>query len=113
MNQLRNRVQLIGNLGADPEIREFDSGKKMARFSVATHEFYRNSDGEQVKETQWHNVVAWNKTAEIIEKYFKKGQEVCISGKISTRKYENSEGQKNSVTEVIANEVMMLGAAKT
>ena len=69
MNTLRNKVQLIGNLGNDPEIITLESGKKLAKFSIATNESYKNSLGEKITDTQWHNVVAWNKTAEIIEKY--------------------------------------------
>jgi single-strand DNA-binding protein len=113
MNQLRNRVQLIGNLGADPELREFDKGKKMVRFSVATNESYKNASGEVVKETQWHNVVAWNKTAEIADKYLNKGQEVCLSGKLSNRKYEDSEGVTHYVSEIVATEILLLGGAKS
>jgi single-strand DNA-binding protein len=82
MNALRNKVQLIGNLGATPEIKTLDSGKKMARFSIATNENYRNAKGEKVTETQWHNVVAWGKVADIAEKYLTKGKEVVIEGKL-------------------------------
>lgn len=113
MNQLRNRVQLIGHLGADPELREFEAGKKMVRFSVATNESYKNSEGELVKETQWHNVVAWNKTAEIAEKYLSKGQEVCLSGKLANRKYEDKDGVTRYVSEVVANELLLLGGSKS
>jgi len=109
MNQLRNRVQLIGNLGADPEEREFDGGKKMARFSMATNDSYRNGDGELIKETQWHNIIAWGKTAEIVVKYLKKGQEVCLSGKLNSRKYDDEEGRTHYTTEIVVQEIMMLG----
>ena len=78
MNTLRNKVQLIGNLGNDPEIITLESGKKLAKFSIATNESYKNSLGEKITDTQWHNVVAWNKTAEIIEKYVTKGNEIVI-----------------------------------
>ncbi|MFD0862876.1 single-stranded DNA-binding protein [Sungkyunkwania multivorans] len=109
MNALRNKVQLIGNLGMDPEVIELDSGKKLAKFSIATNESYRNKSGEVVKETQWHNVVAWGKTAEIIEKYLAKGNEVAIEGKLTNRSYETKEGEKRYITEVICNELLMLG----
>lgn len=109
MNNLRNRVQLIGNLGLAPEVKEFNKGRKMARLVLATNEAYRNQKGELVKETQWHTIVAWGKTAEIAEKYLTKGQEVCFEGKLSNRTYEDKDGKKRYVTEVIVNEILMLG----
>lgn len=109
MNALKNKVQLIGNLGNDPEIITLDSGKKLAKFSIATNETYKNSAGEKVTDTQWHNIVAWNKTAEIIEKYLQKGNEVVIEGKLSSRSFEDNEGNKRYVTEVVCNELLMLG----
>jgi single-strand DNA-binding protein len=108
MSTLRNKVQLIGNLGNNPEIITLESGKKLAKFSIATNESYKNSQGEKVTDTQWHNVVAWNKTAEIIERYLEKGSEVAIEGKLTSRSYETKEGEKRYVTEVVANEVLML-----
>ncbi|MBT3417102.1 MAG: single-stranded DNA-binding protein [Bacteroidetes bacterium] len=108
MNTLRNRVQLIGNLGANPEIRDLSSGKKVARFSLATTDSYRDKEGNQVKETQWHNIIAWNKSAEFAEKYLEKGKRIAIDGKLTTRNWEDTEGKKHYVTEVILNEVMML-----
>ena len=108
MNTLRNRVQLIGNLGANPEIRDLSSGKKVARFSLATPDSYRDKEGNQVKETQWHNIIAWNKSAEFAEKYLEKGKRIAIDGKLTTRNWEDTEGKKHYVTEVILNEVMML-----
>ena len=109
MSTLRNKVQLIGNLGNDPEIITLDSGKKLAKFSIATNESYKNASGEKVTDTQWHNVVAWNKTAEIIERYLEKGNEVAVEGKLTSRSYETKEGEKKYITEVVANEVLMLG----
>ena len=109
MNTLRNKVQLIGNLGNDPEIINLESGKTLAKFSVATNESYKNASGEKVTDTQWHNVVAWGKTAEIIEKYVTKGKEVAIEGKLTSRSYETKEGEKRYVTEVVCNELLMLG----
>jgi single-strand DNA-binding protein len=109
MSTLRNKVQLIGNLGNNPEIITLDSGKKLAKFSIATNESYKNASGEKVTDTQWHNVVAWNKTAEIIERYLEKGNEVAIEGKLTSRSYETKEGEKKYITEVVANEVLMLG----
>jgi len=108
MNTLRNKVQLIGNLGNAPEIKTLESGSKLARLSVATHESYKNAKGEKVTETQWHNVIAWGKTAEIVEKYFTKGLEVIIEGKLLNRNYTDKEGIKRYITEVEANELMIL-----
>ena len=109
MNALRNKVQLIGNLGQDPEIINLDSGKKLAKFSLATNEVYRDAQGEKTTETQWHNVVAWGKTADIVEQYLVKGNEVAIEGKLTHRSYESKEGDKRYITEVRCNELLMLG----
>jgi len=109
MNTLRNKVQLIGNLGNDPEIVTLESGKKLAKFSIATNESYKNNKGERVTDTQWHNVVAWGKTAEIIESFVTKGKEVAIEGKLTIRSWEDKEGQKRYTTEVVCNELLMLG----
>jgi len=109
MNTLRNRVQLIGNLGNEPEIITLDNGKKLAKFSIATNEIYKNAQGEKATDTQWHNVIAWNKTAEIIEKYVQKGNEVAVEGKLTSRSYETKEGEKKYITEVVCSELLMLG----
>ena len=109
MNTLRNKVQLIGNLGANPEIVNLESGKKLAKFSIATNESYKNAQGEKIDDTQWHNVIAWGKTAEIVENYLTKGNEVAIEGKLVNRNYEDKEGNKRYVTEVVASELLMLG----
>ena len=110
MSTLRNKVQLIGNLGNTPEIINLESGKKLAKFAIATNESYKNAAGEKVTDTQWHNVVAWNKTAEIIEKYLEKGSEVALEGKLTSRSYETKEGEKRYITEVVCNELLMLGS---
>ena len=109
MNALKNKVQLIGNFGNNPEIITLESGKKLAKFSIATNESYKNSKGEKVTDTQWHNIVAWNKTAEIIEKYLTKGSEVMVEGKLTSRSYDTKEGEKKYITEVVCNELLMLG----
>ena len=109
MNTIRNKVQLIGNLGNDPDVKQLESGKTMAKFSIATTDRYYNQDGEKVENTQWHNLVAWGKTAELAEKYLKKGSEIAVEGKLNSRSYENKEGQKKYITEVIINEILMLG----
>jgi single-strand DNA-binding protein len=109
MNTLRNKVQLIGNLGKDPEIVNLESGKTLAKFSIATNESYKNAQGEKVTDTQWHNIVAWGKTAEIVEKYVGKGKEVAIEGKLTTRSWEDKDGMKRYITEVVCSELLMLG----
>jgi single-strand DNA-binding protein len=109
MSTLRNKVQLIGNLGNNPEIITLDSGKKLAKFSIATNESFKNADGEKVQNTQWHNVVAWNATAEIVEKYLEKGKEIAIEGKLTSRSYDDKDGNKRYVTEIVCNELLMLG----
>ncbi len=109
MSTLRNKVQLIGNLGNDPEIVNLDSGKKLAKFSIATNETFKNQKGEKITDTQWHHVVAWGKTAEIIENYVTKGKEVAIEGKLTSRSYEDKEGNKKYITEVVCNELLLLG----
>jgi len=109
MNTLRNRVQLIGNLGNDPEIVNLESGKTLAKFSIATNESYKNAQGEKVTDTQWHNIVAWGKTAQIVEKYVGKGKEVAIEGKLTTRSWEDKDGIKRYTTEVVCSELLMLG----
>lgn len=109
MANMRNYVQLIGNLGSDPEIKEYAEGKKLARISVATSDSYRNQKGERVNETQWHNVVAWGSQAEFLEKFTTKGQGVIINGKLITRSYEK-DGERRYITEVVANEFFLTGS---
>ena len=109
MSTLKNKVQLIGNVGNAPETKTLESGKKVANFSLATNEFYKNSEGEKVQNTQWHNIVAWGKIAEIVEKYVGKGKEVAIEGKLTSRSYETETGEKRYVTEVVADEILLLG----
>ncbi len=100
---------LIGHLGNDPEIVNLESGTKLAKFSIATNETYKNAKGEKVEDTQWHNVVAWGKTAEIVESYLTKGKEVAIEGKLTNRSYETKTGEKRYITEIRCNELLMLG----
>ncbi|MCB4799367.1 MULTISPECIES: single-stranded DNA-binding protein [Flavobacteriaceae] len=109
MSTLRNKVQLIGNVGNEPEITNLESGKKVAKFSIATNESYKDSNGEKVTNTQWHNIVAWGKIAEIVEKYVGKGKEVALEGKLTSRSYETKEGEKRYVTEVVVDEILLLG----
>ena len=113
MNNLRNRVNLIGNLGMDPEVKELESGKKFARLSIATSESYTNSNGEKVKNTEWHNIVAWGPKATFAEKYLKKGTEVAIEGKLTHRSFDDSKGNKKYITEIVINEFLMLRNTKS
>jgi single-strand DNA-binding protein len=109
MYALKNKVQLIGNLGNSPEVRTFDGGRKMARFSMATNESYRNAQGERVTDTQWHNLIAWGKLADIAERFLIKGKEVAVEGKLINRSYNDKEGNKRFVTEIQVNELLLLG----
>ncbi|HEX5002239.1 MAG TPA: single-stranded DNA-binding protein [Bacteroidia bacterium] len=112
MNALRNKVTLIGNLGMDPEFKELDSGRKLAKVSLATNESYKNIKGEKVSETQWHNLIAWGKTAEFMTKYLQKGSEVVVEGKLVNRNYTDKEGVKKYVTEIQVNDLLIVGNRK-
>lgn len=109
MNSLKNKVQLIGHLGNDPEMVTLENGSKLAKFSLATNETYKNTEGEKVTDTQWHNIVAWGKIAEIAENYLSKGKEIMVEGKLMSRSYETKDGEKRYITEVKCNELLMLG----
>lgn len=109
MNALKNKVQLIGRLGAKAELKNLDGGKSFTRLRLATNEGYKNAKGEKVEETTWHNLIAWGKTAEIIHKYTDKGSEIAIEGKLTNREYVGKDGQKKQVTEIVVNEVMLMG----
>jgi single-strand DNA-binding protein len=109
MNALKNKVQLIGNLGNPPEVKNSETGKKLVKFSLATNETYRNAKGEKITETQWHNLTAWGKVADIAEKYLTKGSEVAIEGKLVNHNYIDKDGIKRYWTEVYVNELLMLG----
>lgn len=104
MNTLKNKVQLSGNVGKAPEILIMNSGKKLAKFSLATRETYTNQSGEKVSSTQWHTIIAWGKVAEQVEKEVPKGQEIEIEGKLSSRSYEDNNGNRKYVTEVVCRE---------
>jgi len=108
MNAIKNKVQLIGNLGNKPDILTMESGKKLAKFRLATSETYKNAKGDKVTETQWHNLVAWGKVADHAEKYLDKGSKVAIEGKLIHHSYNDKEGNKKYVSEVQVNEVLML-----
>ncbi len=112
MSTLRNKVQLIGNLGTQPEIITLDSGKKLAKFTMATNENYKNAKGEKVTDTQWHNIIAWGNTAQVIEQYVNKGDEVAVEGKLTSRSYDSKDGDKRYITEIVVSELLMLGGKK-
>lgn len=109
MNTIKNNVKLVGNVGAEPIITNLDNGKKVARLSLATNETFKNSKGEKQTQTNWHTLIAWGKAAEIAEKYVTKGKEIAIDGKLTSRSYQNKEGEKRYVTEVIVQEILLLG----
>jgi single-strand DNA-binding protein len=106
---MKNRVQLIGHVGQEPEVKNLESGK-VANFTIATNENYTNAKGEKVEQTEWHRVTAWGKTADIIEKFVVKGKEIAIEGKLTHRSYDDKDGNKRYVTDIIANEVLLIGS---
>lgn len=110
MNTLRNKVSLIGRLGAQPEVVKFDSGSMLARFSLATNEGYKTKEGEWKEMTQWHNITAWGKTAELVGKLLNKGSEVVVEGKIVNNSYETKEGEKRYGTNIEISEFLLIGA---
>ncbi|MBS4058055.1 MAG: single-stranded DNA-binding protein [Bacteroidetes bacterium] len=111
MTSLKNSVKLIGRPGKDPEIKVIGNDRKMARFTLATNDYYYNAKGERVEETQWHNLVAWGKIAEVVEQHVKKGREIAVEGKLTSHSWEDKDGQKHQLTEVLINEVMVLERA--
>lgn len=110
MNNIRNKVTLIGNLGGAPEIRTFDGNKKMARVSIATNETYKNKKGERITDTTWHTLVAWGPLVTILEKYTQKGTEVAVEGKLVNYNYFDKDGIKRFSTEVQVNDLFLLGS---
>jgi single-strand DNA-binding protein len=108
MSNLRNSVRLVGHLGNEPEIKTTANNKKLAKVSIATNSAYKNDKGEKIEETQWHNLVMWDKNAVLAEKYLRKGSEIGIEGKLSSRSYTDSTGAKKYITEIIVNEVLLL-----
>lgn len=110
MNTLRNKVSLIGRLGAQPEIVTFDSGRTLARFSLATNENYKNKEGEWQENTQWHNITAWGKTADLVARLLNKGQEVLVEGRIVNNSYETKEGEKRYGTSIEVSDFLMLSS---
>ncbi|MFY0607197.1 MAG: single-stranded DNA-binding protein [Cyclobacteriaceae bacterium] len=107
MTSLKNNVQLIGRLGNDPQVKTFESGKKMASFSLATNDSYTNNKGEKIEDTQWHQIVVWGNKVDIVEKYLQKGKEIAVQGKLVNRSYE-SNGEKKYITEINLSELLMI-----
>ena len=109
MSNLRNSVRLMGFLGSDPEVKAISEKKKVARVSIATNDSYKNDKGEKIEETQWHNLVLWDKLANLAESYLHKGSEIYIEGKLNSRTYTDKEGAKRYITEIVVNDIQMLG----
>ncbi len=109
MNSLKNTVQLIGRLGKDVNLTKFESGSIKASLTIATEDYYKNNKGEKVKDTQWHNVVAWGRMAQNMDAILAKGSEVMVKGKLCTRSYDDKDGNKRYITEVVAGEFMVFG----
>jgi len=113
MNGLRNKVMLVGNLGQDPELKTLDGGKKVVHFTLATKENYKNSEGQKISETTWHNIVAWNGLADVASRFLKKGNEVFVEGRIVYRSYEDKKGMTKNVTDIVLSDLLLLRSAKT
>ena len=105
---MKNSVQLIGHVGQEPEIKTLETGRKLANITIATNDVYYKENGDKVEKTEWHRVTAWGKTAEIIEKYVTKGKEVAVEGKLTHRSYDDKDGNKRYVTEVVVHEILLL-----
>ena len=108
MSNLRNSVRLVGHLGNEPEVKTTATNKKLAKVSIATNSSFKNEKGEKVEETQWHNLVLWDKNAAVAEKYLHKGSEISIEGRLSSRSYTDAAGVKKYFTEIIVNEILLL-----
>jgi single-strand DNA-binding protein len=108
MNTLKNTVHLIGNLGKDVELVQIENGNHLAKMSLATNDYYRNKEGDRVQETQWHNLVAWGKKAEIMSKLLKKGHEIAVQGKLTHRSYEDKEGVTKYISEIIVQDFLKI-----
>ncbi len=110
MNNLRNRVLLIGRWGAQPETKTLANGSTLTRFNLATSESYKNDKGERITDTQWHNITTWGKVAELAAQLLDKGKEVVVEGKLVSRAYTDKDGVKRYVTEIVANDLLLVGA---
>ena len=105
-----NKVILVGHLGKDPEVRHLEGGNSVANFTLATNDYYKDKQGTRVERTEWHNIAAWRGLAELAEKYLKKGSQVCVEGKLRTRQYLDKDQQTRYITEIVADEISLLGS---
>jgi single-strand DNA-binding protein len=112
MTSLKNRVILIGHLGQNPETKNIDGGKKVTRFTMATDDSHKNSDGQRISEATWHNIVAWNGLADIADRFLKKGRQVAVEGRLTYRSYEDKKGVTKYITEIILDDLVLLGSGK-
>ncbi|TSJ44556.1 single-stranded DNA-binding protein [Mucilaginibacter corticis] len=110
MNSLKNSVRLVGALGMDPEVKTFDTNKKLAKLSLATNDSYKNDKGEKITDTQWHNLVIWGAQAQIAGELLKKGDEIVVEGRLSNRSYVDKDGNKKYISEIIVNEFLKVGS---
>jgi len=113
MSTLKNKVQLIGRLGQDPEVINLENGKKLTRFSLAVNSSYKDQKGDKIEKTDWFTITNWDKKAEFAEKYLYKGKEIAIEGKLSARTYETSNGEKRYSMEIISDEILLLSDPKS
>jgi single-strand DNA-binding protein len=112
MSSLKNRAILIGRLGRDPETKTIENGKKVTHFTLATDDSYKNAEGQKVSEATWHNITAWNGLADIADRFLKKGREVAVEGRIVYRSYEDKKGVMKYVTEIVLDDLVLLGSGK-
>ena len=112
MNSLKNKVILIGRLGQDPQTKTTESGKKVTHFTLATDDSYKNSEGQRISEATWHNITAWNGTADIADRFLKKGNQVAVEGRIVYRSYEDKKGVTKNTTEIVLDDLVLLGSGK-
>jgi single-strand DNA-binding protein len=113
MSSLKNRVILIGRLGHNPETKTIDSGKKVTRFTLATDDHYKNAAGQKISEATWHNIVAWDNLADVSDKFLKKGRQVAVEGRIVYRSYEDKKGVTKNITEIVLDDLVLLGSGKS
>jgi len=112
MNSLKNRVILIGRLGQNPETRTIENGKKVTHFTLATDDSYKNAEGQRISEATWHNITAWNGIADVADRFLKKGRQVAVEGRIVYRSYEDKKGVTKNITEIVLNDLVLLGSGK-
>jgi single-strand DNA-binding protein len=112
MNSLKNKVILVGRLGQNPETKTIEGNKKVTHFTLATDDSYKNADGQKISEATWHNITAWNGLADVADRFLKKGVQVAVEGRIVYRSYEDKKGVTKNVTEIVLNDLVLLGSGK-